>query len=53
MFSGYLVFDHSAEVVIPEKHAELSLLDSGCEFTQAVVRQLGGCAAQELLSYNA
>lgn len=29
----YLVFDHGAEVVIPEKDAELSFLYSGCELT--------------------
>lgn len=49
----YLIFDHGAEVVIPEKDAELSLLYRGCELTQAVVRQLGGCAVQKLLCYDA
>lgn len=40
----YLVFDHGAEVIIPEKDAELSLLYRRCELTQAMVSQLGGCA---------
>lgn len=48
----YLVFDHCAEVVIPEKDAELSLLHGGRELTQAVVRQLGGRAAQKLLRHD-
>lgn len=29
----YLEFDHGAEVVIPEKDTELSLLYGGCELT--------------------
>lgn len=49
----YLVFDHSAEVVIPEKYTELSFLYSGCELTQAMVCQLSGCAVQKLLCYDA
>lgn len=49
----HLVFNHGAEVVIPEKDAEFSLLHGGCELTQAVVRQLSGRAAQELLCHNA
>jgi len=32
-FHLYLEFDHGAEVVIPEKDTELSLLYSGCELT--------------------
>lgn len=52
-FSVYLVLDHGAEVVIPEKDTELSLLYGGCELTQAVVRQLSGCAVQELLCHDA
>lgn len=48
----YLVFDHGAEVIIPEKDTELSLLYSGRQLTQAVVRQLSGCAAQKLLCYD-
>ena len=31
--SAYLVFDHSAEVVIPEKDTELALLNRGRELT--------------------
>lgn len=53
-FAGsYLELDHGAEVVIPEEDAEFSLLHSGGELTQAVVRQLGGRAAQELLRHDA
>lgn len=51
--SVYLVFDHCAEVVIPEKDTELSLLYGGSELTQAVVGQLSGRAAQKLLCYDA
>lgn len=32
-FSSYLVFDHGAEMVIPEKDTELSLLHSRGELT--------------------
>lgn len=31
LLSVYLVLDHGAEVVIPEKDTKLSLLHSGCE----------------------
>lgn len=53
LFSVYLVLDHGAEVVIPEKDTELSLLHGGRELTQAVVRQLSGRAAQKLLRHDA
>lgn len=51
--SFYLELDHGAEVVIPEKDAELSLLHGRRELTQAVVRQLSGRVVQELLCHYA
>lgn len=51
--SVYLELDHGAEVVIPEKDAELSLLHGRRELTQAVVRQLSGRVVQELLCHDA
>lgn len=51
--SVYLVFDHGAEVVIPEEDTELSLLHGGRELTQAVVRELSGRAVQKLLRHDA
>jgi len=48
----HLVFYHSAEVVVPEKHRQLALLGGGVELTQAVIRQLGCCGLQKLLCYQ-
>ena len=49
----YLVLDHGAEVVVPEEDTELPLLHGGRELTEAVVRELGRRAAQELLRHQA
>ena len=49
----YLVFYHGAEVVVPEEHAQLPLLHGGRQLTEAVVCELGGRAAQELLRHHA
>ena len=49
----YLVFDHGAEVVVPEEHAQLPLLHGRRQLTQPVVRELGRRAAQELLRHHA
>lgn len=48
----HLVLDHGAEVIVPEEHTQLSLLGGGVEFTQAVIRQLGGRRLQKLLRYQ-
>lgn len=34
------MFDHGAEVVVPEEHGDLALLRRRVEFTQTVIRQL-------------
>lgn len=50
---SHLELDHGAEVVVPEEDAELALLHGGRQLTEAVVRQLSGRVAQELLGHDA
>jgi len=40
-------------MVVPEEHAELSLLDSWSQLAQPMVRQLRSRIIKELLSYKA
>ena len=48
----HLVFDHGAEVVVPEEDGQLALLGRGVELTQAVIGQLGCRGFQELLRHQ-
>lgn len=48
----HLVFDHGAEVVVPEEHGDLALSGRGIELTQAMIRQLSRCGLQKLLRHQ-